>query len=90
MDSRGHIHMLDDAGAFERLQRGDLVPVPPQFEIAALQAFETGTPIFHSRNRRAAAWGRHSAKLLMQTAKKRRRNRKANKSARVARRARRA
>lgn len=82
--------MLDDDAAFGRLLRGELAEVPQQFEIAALESLATGIPIFHSRNRRAAAWGRHNAKLLLKAAKKRKRSRKANKLARVARRARRA
>jgi hypothetical protein len=78
--------MMDDDAAFGRLLRGELAGVPQQFEIAARESLATGIPIFHSRNRRAAAWGRRNAKLLLRDAKKRKRSRTAGKAARKARR----
>lgn len=74
--------MLDD----EAKARADMLVVPREFGKSAEAAFLTGTPLFDSDNRRAAAWGRRASAALQLKAKKKRRNRNATKAAMVARR----
>lgn len=87
MDSRGHIHMLDDAEAFAALSERQLTQVPIQLRNAAEDAWVSGQSLFDSRNRRAAAWARHNAHEMNRAANRKRRNRKASKAAKIARRA---
>lgn len=86
MDSRGHIHMLDDAAAQQAHRAGLLKEVPIALLRAAQEAHQAGASIFDSRNRRAAGWGRYTAQQLLTAARKKQRNRKASKAARIARR----
>jgi hypothetical protein len=85
MDSSGLIHMSDEPSFAERLARGELRRVPKTIETAALEAKALQRSLFDSRNRRAAGWARHSAEQLLTAARKKQRNRKANRAARIAR-----
>ena len=84
MDIKGHIHMLSDEDAKSFAQH--LTRVPRQHEQAALDAYNDKLSLFESQNRRAAAWARMAANEMLRDAKKKRRARKANRLARIARR----